>query len=460
VVDTDGAAVTHGAVSDGVTIVGGGLAGCELALYLARRGVAVRLFEMKPARRTPAQISDALAELVCSNSFRSSSLSNAVGVIKEEMRRLDGALMALAEAARIPAGDAFAVDRERFSALVTAAVEAQPGIELVREEVERLPAGGEVVVATGPLTAPALAADLAARTGDASKLYFYDAIAPIVAADSVNLEVAYAASRYGKGGGADYLNCPLDAEQYARFVAAIREADRVAAHDFEEARFFEGCLPIEVMVARGEETLRYGCMKPVGLEDPRGRLPHAVVQLRAENLDRSAYNLVGFQTRLKWGDQARVLRMVPGLEEAEILRYGQIHRNTYIDSPSLLDEGFRLRREPRIRFAGQITGVEGYVESTACGLLLGMMMIAERRGAAPAIPPPSTAMGALHRHVLGTFRPPGTEKHGHVPSNIHWGLFPNLEGRARKADKKRLYGERALADLDAWIAGRAELARG
>jgi methylenetetrahydrofolate--tRNA-(uracil-5-)-methyltransferase len=439
-----------------VWIVGGGLAGCEAALQLARRGVPVRLFEMRPHRRTPAQVTDALAELVCSNSFRSSALSNAVGVIKEEMRRLGGALIRCADETRVPAGDALAVDRERFSERVAAAIAAEPNIELVREEVHRLPTREEaetVIVATGPLTAPDLAASIAEACGDASHMYFYDAIAPIVAADSIDRDVVFAASRYGKGDGDDYLNCPLDREGYARFVEDIVGAEKVTPHAFEEARYFEGCLPIEVMAERGPETLRFGCMKPVGLDDPRtGRWPHAVVQLRAENLDKTAYNLVGFQTRMKWGEQLRIFRRIPGLEQAEFLRMGQIHRNTYLDSPRLLDEGLRLRSAPHVRFAGQITGVEGYVESTACGLIVGWLVAAERLGVTLPLPPPTTALGALHGHVLGRHRAPGRDAEAHLPSNIHWGLFPALEGRVHKKERKARYGERALAEAAAWAS--------
>jgi methylenetetrahydrofolate--tRNA-(uracil-5-)-methyltransferase len=440
--------------SEAVWIIGAGLAGCEAALQLSRRGIPVRLFEMKPDRKTPAQSTDGYAELVCSNSFRSSSLSNAVGVIKEEMRALGGQLIQMAEECRVPAGDALAVDRERFSALVTQTVKDDPMIEVIEEEITSLPGpddAQDVVVATGPLTAPDLAASIAEVCGDASRLYFYDAIAPIVAADSVKLESAYFASRYGKGNSDDYLNCPLNEEQYGRFIEAILDAQKVDAHDFEDAAFFEGCLPIEVIASRGIETLRYGCMKPVGLDDPRtGRWPHAVVQLRAENLERTAYNLVGFQTRLKWGDQKRIFAMIPGLENAEFLRLGQIHRNTYLDSPRLLDEWLRLKSQPHISFAGQITGVEGYVESTACGLLVGWMIYARRKGMDLPVPPVTTALGALHGHILGTRRPEGMNAENHVPSNINWGLFPRLSVRAKKSERKRLYGERAIEDTKEW----------
>ncbi len=444
-------------MTEPVIIVGAGLAGCEAALQLASRGIRVRLFEMKPAKRTPAQVSDGYAELVCSNSFRSASLENAVGVIKEEMRIAGGFLIRWADAHKVPAGDALAVDRERFSAAVSAAVRAHPGIEVVEREITRLPGpdeAREVIVATGPLTAEPLAQDIAAASGDASRMYFYDAIAPIVSADSIDDTITYNLSRYGKGDSDDYVNCPLDKAQYEAFIAAILAAEKVAPHDFEEARYFEGCLPIEVMAERGADTLRFGPMKPVGLEDPRtGKRPWAVVQLRAENVDRSAYNIVGFQTRMKWGEQSRIFKMIPGLANAEFLRMGQVHRNTYLDSPVLLDEGLRLKSRPHLRFAGQITGVEGYVESTACGLLVGLMVAADRLGKPFTLPPPTTALGALHGHILGTRRPIGVEVENHLPSNIHWGLVPALEREGKKIgkrDRKRLYGERALKDFRAW----------
>lgn len=439
-----------------VWIVGAGLAGCEAALQLASRGIPVRLFEMKPAKRTPAQVSDGYAELVCSNSFRSASLDAAVGVIKEEMRRIGGRLIRIADGASVPAGAALAVDRERFSRAVTEAIEAEPNIEVVSGEVTEIPgpdAASDVVIATGPLTSPELAASLEGLFGGA-RLYFYDAIAPIVSADSIDETIAYRASRYGKGDGDDYLNCPLDQARYEAFIDAVLRAEKVGAHDFEAEKFFEGCLPIEVMAARGRETLRFGPMKPVGLPDPKtGKAPHAVVQLRAENVDRTAYNLVGFQTRMKWGPQAEIFRMIPGLEHAEFLRMGSVHRNTYLDSPELLDDELRLRTAPHLAFAGQITGVEGYVESTACGLLVGLMIASRRLRDRPLVlPPRETALGALYNHILGRDRTPGAKKAGHVPSNVHWGLCPPLGVRAKKRDRKRLYGERALDHVDRWWA--------
>lgn len=445
-----------------VWVVGGGLAGCETALQLARRGHRVRLFEMKPERRTEAQVSDELAELVCSNSFRGASLDNAVGAIKAEMRVAGSALMAIADTCQVPAGGALAVDRDRFSASVGAAIRSHPLIELVTTEVTELPPEAEVpnvVLATGPLTSPGLAATIEQLCGGQERLYFYDAIAPIVAADSVDMNIAFMASRYGKGDGDDYLNLPLDEAQYAAFVAGLLEAEKVTPRDFEEARYFEGCLPIEVMASRGQETLRYGCMKPVGLPDPRtGREPHAVVQLRTENVDRTAFNMVGFQTRMKWGAQKGLFSLLPGLAEVEFLRMGSIHRNTYIESPRLLDSTFRLRSRPQIAFAGQITGVEGYVESIACGLLVGLMTAARLSGRALPLPPPESTLGALHAHVLGERKAPGTEQHPHVPSNIHWGLTPSLGVRAKKRDRKKMMGERALDAAQQWWPSAAEAA--
>lgn len=443
-----------------VWIIGAGLAGAEVALQLARRDIPVRLFEMKPEKRTPAQVSDHFAELVCSNSFRGASLENAVGAIKEEMRRGEGALIRFADEAQVPAGGALAVDREKFSAMVTAALVAHPGIEIVHGEVTALPSAEDaedVVVATGPLTADALHADIARATGGEDRLYFYDAIAPIVDADSIDFDKAFHQSRYDKGDGDDYVNCPFDEAGYEAFVDAILAAEMTPARDFEEARFFEGCLPIEVMAARGRETLRYGCMKPVGLTDPRtGRRAHAVVQLRAEDRERTAFNLVGFQTRMKWGAQREVFKMIPGLEAVEFLRMGSVHRNTYLDSPRLLDPSLRLKSRPHLIFAGQITGVEGYVESTACGLLAAWMLIAKRRGVTLQLPPHTSTLGALHGHVLGLAKAPGTEKAGHVPSNIHWGLCPPPDERVGKRDKKRYYGERAVRTFEDWWAANRE----
>lgn len=444
-----------------VVIVGAGLAGSEAALQLASRGIPVRLLEMKPKQRTPAQVSDDFAELVCSNSFRSASLENAVGLIKEEMRRAGSFLMRFADETKVPAGDALAVDRRLFGARVTQALRQHPNIELSEEEVHELPGpevSSDVIIATGPLTAPDLAESIAQASRDRSRLYFYDAIAPIIAASSIDQSIAFRASRYGKGSGDDYLNCPLSEAEYLAFIEAILAAEKVVPHAFEDAKYFEGCLPIEVMAARGLDTLRFGPMKPVGLPDPRtGKIPWAVVQLRMEDVDGSAFNIVGFQTRMKWGEQQRIFRMIPGLEQAEFLRLGQIHRNTYLDSPALLDRELRLIGREHLLFAGQITGVEGYVESTASGLLASLMVASRRLGLPFELPPATTALGALHGHVLGQRRAPGMKAEAHLPSNVHFGLFPPIEERMRKRDRKHAYSERALADFERWRQAHALL---
>ncbi|HVP59632.1 MAG TPA: methylenetetrahydrofolate--tRNA-(uracil(54)-C(5))-methyltransferase (FADH(2)-oxidizing) TrmFO [Myxococcaceae bacterium] len=429
-----------------VTVIGAGLAGSECAVQLARRGIPVRLCEMKPLRRSPAHRTDGPAELVCSNSFRSDSPDTPIGLLHAELRRLGSVILGEADQARVPAGEALAVDRERFSAGVEGALASAPGLERVAGEVETLPAG-EVVVATGPLTSEALTRALSGWTGD--KLYFYDSIAPIVAADSVAEGVAFRASRWGRGDGADYLNLPLGEAEYRAFVAALLGAEKVVPHAFEEPRYFEGCLPIEVMAERGVETLAHGPMKPVGLEDPRtGRRPYAVVQLRQEDLGGTAYNLVGFQTRLTWPEQRRVFRTLPGLQAAEFLRMGQIHRNTFIDAPRLLAADLSLRAEPRVWFAGQISGVEGYVESAASGFLVALAVAARRQGRAFAPPPAETALGALYRHVTGEARPPGAE---YQPSNVTFGLFPPLPGRIPKSVRREAQATRARAALRGWI---------
>ena len=428
-----------------VSIIGAGLAGCEAAWQLSRRGIPVHLYEQKPHRRTPAQHSDQLAELVCSNSFRSSNTMNAVGLLKEEMAATGSLILWAAKLSRVPAGDALAVDRDRFAALVTETIRAEPGITLIEGEVTELPEQGHVIIATGPLTSDRLAERIGELTGESS-LYFYDSIAPIVEDESIDRSVVFAASRYGKGDGDDYLNCPMDAEQYGVFYEALCEAERVPLREFEKPRYFEGCLPIEVMADRGVDTLRYGPMKPVGLPDPRtGRDPYAVVQLRRENVVGTAWNLVGFQTKLKYPEQLRVFRLVPGLESVSFLRMGSIHRNTFIHSPSLLDEANRLRANPRIRFAGQITGVEGYVESTASGLLTALHLAAELQGFALASPPPETAFGAMMSHVHG---PSGSD---YQPHNVHFGLFPPLGRKLRKRERKEAYGERARTHLATWL---------
>jgi methylenetetrahydrofolate--tRNA-(uracil-5-)-methyltransferase len=431
-----------------VTVIGGGLAGSECAYQLARRGVSVLLREMKPVRRSPAHHSDALAELVCSNSFRSDARDSAIGMLHGELRALGSLILGEADGARVPAGEALAVDRVRFARGVTEALHRAPGLSVWHGEVEQLPQG-LVVVATGPLTSEALTRELERHVG--TRLYFYDSIAPIVSADSVDTSVAFRASRWGRGEGADYLNLPLEKEAYEAFVEALRTAEKVTPHAFEEAHYFEGCLPIEVMAERGLEVLAHGPMKPVGLVNPAtGKRAHAVVQLRQEDAGGTAYNLVGFQTRLTWPEQRRLFRTLPGLQEAEFLRLGQIHRNTYIDAPRLLDADLSLRSEPRLFFAGQITGVEGYVESAACGYLVALSVQARLEGRTFQPPPAATALGALYRHVTGEAHPLG---HPHTPTNVTFSLFPPLPGRVHRDNKRRLYLERATRALRLWRRG-------
>ncbi len=430
-----------------VTIVGGGLAGCECAWQLAERGVEVTLIEQKPEKRTPAQQGDKLAELVCSNSFRGAALGNAVGLLKEEMRRAGSLVMAAGERARVPAGGAFAVDREVFSAEMTARVEAHSRITIEHREVTRIPEEDHpVILATGPLTGDELAADLASAVG-ASHLAYYDAIAPVVTAESIDWDKVFRASRYDKGGDDAYVNCPLDKAQYEAFVQAVIDAEKVAPREFEKVRYFEGCLPLEVMAERGVKTLSFGPMKPVGLTDPKtGRRPWAVVQLRQENRDATAYNLVGFQTRMKWPEQKRVFAMIPGLENAEIERYGSVHRNTFVDSPRVLSPDLSLKARPGVYLAGQISGVEGYVESAACGLVLGATLAMTLRGASAEWPAETTALGALIGHLRDA------DKKDFQPANIVWSMFPAMElGRIGKREKHDLMAQRALADLEPWL---------
>jgi methylenetetrahydrofolate--tRNA-(uracil-5-)-methyltransferase len=443
-----------------IHIIGGGLAGSEAAWQAAGLGVDVRLHEMRPSRPTAVHKTDQLAELVCSNSFRGDKLDNAVGLLKEEMRRLGSLVMRAADAARVPAGAALAVDRQRFSAGVTAAIAAHPRITVVRGEVPRVPAGldGPVVVATGPLTSESLSADIAALVG-AAHLYFYDAVSPIVLAESIDRSKVYRASRWGRSlrgaggpaacgvddGEGDYLNCPFTAGEYAAFYDALVKAERVALHEFDDPKFFEGCLPIEVMAARGVDTLRFGPMKPVGLPDPRtGREPYAAVQLRQDDLAASHYSLVGFQTQMKWGEQARVLRLIPGLEHAEFVRYGMIHRNTYINGPAVLRETWQARQRDDLFFAGQISGVEGYVESAASGLIAGRNAAALVLGRPLRTPPRTTAIGALAFYVSHA------NPQQYQPTNITFGILEPLTGRRRKADRKLACSERALEALAAW----------
>jgi methylenetetrahydrofolate--tRNA-(uracil-5-)-methyltransferase len=427
------------------TVVGGGLAGSEAAWALAERGVRVTLFEMRPVVKTPAHQSDRLAELVCSNSFKSVDLTNAHGLLKAELRALGSLLLPCADEARVPGGAALAVDREIFSRAVHDRVTAHPNITVEREEVAELPSPG--VVATGPLTSERLAKAVTARLGS-SALAFYDAIAPVVADDSLDHEVLYALSRYGKGDGDDYLNAPMDAPAYQRFIDDLVAADQHAGHDFDAVPYFEGCLPVEEMARRGRETLRFGPMKPVGLPDPRtGREPHAVVQLRREDRAGQMWNLVGFQTRLRIPEQQRVFRSIPGLAGAEFLRFGSIHRNSYLNSPASLGRGLTAREDDQLFFAGQLTGVEGYTESLGTGLLAGINLAHRLQGRPIAVPPPTTMLGALYRYLAEA-----DPKH-FQPMNANFGLLEPLPGKVKKDRKKELLVERAQADFSIWVAG-------
>jgi methylenetetrahydrofolate--tRNA-(uracil-5-)-methyltransferase len=440
-----------------VHVIGGGLAGSEAAWQLARADVPVVLHEMRPVRRTEAHVGAGLAELVCSNSFRSDDAQrNAVGLLHEEMRQCGSLILSAADMHKVPAGGALAVDRIGFSEAVEAALAAEPLIEIRREEIAGLPPADwdEIIIATGPLTSPALAEAIGALTGEES-LAFFDAIAPIVHRDTIDFDKAWFQSRYDKegpgGGVADYINCPLDPAEYEGFVAALLAGDKIAFHEWETSTpYFEGCLPVEIMASRGPDTLRWGPMKPVGLRDPKtGHRPYAVVQLRQDNALGTLYNMVGFQTKLRHGEQRRIFRMIPGLEHAEFARLGGLHRNTFINSPRLLDGRLRLKAMPRLRFAGQITGVEGYVESAAIGLLAGRFAATARRGCDANMPPSTTALGALLGHITGD-----ADTASFQPMNVNFGLFPPLSpDPGRHADRKPLLARRALADLDAWLRG-------
>jgi methylenetetrahydrofolate--tRNA-(uracil-5-)-methyltransferase len=460
-----------------VHVIGGGLAGCEAAWQIAARGVPVVVHEMRPIRATAAHKTAALAELVCSNSFRSDDRDhNAVGLLHAEMRRFGSLIMHAADGNQVPAGSALAVDREGFAAAVTGALAAHPLVDIRREEIAGLPPADwdNVIIATGPLTSPALAAAIAALTGE-DALAFFDAIAPIVHRDTIDMSVAWMQSRYDKAGpggsGADYINCPLTREQYHAFVAALLAGDKVAFHDWETP-YFDGCLPIEVMAERGPETLRHGPMKPFGLTNPHapGAKPYAVVQLRQDNRLGTLFNMVGLQTKLKHGEQTRIFRTIPGLEKAEFARLGGLHRNTFLNAPKLLDAALRLHAEPRLRFAGQITGCEGYVESAAMGLMAGRFAAAERLGRFVAPPPATTAHGALLAHITGGHveaapAPETAAARSYQPMNVNFGLFPPLAHAVRGESGQRLRGSdkalarkraltaRALADLERWAAG-------
>jgi methylenetetrahydrofolate--tRNA-(uracil-5-)-methyltransferase len=457
-----------------IHVIGGGLAGCEAAWQAASRGVAVTIHEMRPVRATAVHKTDGLAELVCSNSFRGDKLDNAVGLLKEEMRRLDSLVMHAAEVARVPAGAALAVDRELFARTVTQAIQDHPLITLVREEITSIPTAtfaDPVILATGPLTSPSLSQAVVALVG-AEHLYFYDAISPIVLADTINMEKVFRASRWNRSitrppaidvqssavsgtvcgvddGDGDYLNCPMSADEYRAFYGALVSAESATVHDFDREKFFEGCLPVEVMAHRGEDTLRFGPMKPVGLTDPRtGRQPYAAVQLRQDNLAGDHYSLVGFQTQLKWGEQSRVLRMIPGLEEAEFARFGMVHRNTYINGPTVLNETWQTRTNPALFFAGQISGVEGYVESSASGLIAGRNAAALARGETLTSPPRTTAIGALAYYVSHA------NPREYQPTNITFGIIqqagPAPAHIRDKMKRKLAISERALVDLARW----------
>ena len=445
-------------LAEQVTVIGGGLAGSEAAWQVARRlesesqaGARVVLYEMRPVRQTPVHESGLLAELVCSNSFRSDSLDRAGGVLKAELRRLGSLVIACADEARVPAGTALAVDRERFARLVTERVEGHERIEVRREEVTELPDEGPAIIATGPLTSSGLAKALYAVTGE-KYLFFYDAVSPIVAAESVDMAHAFFASRYAKGEG-EYLNCPLSEEEYDQFYRDLVTAERAEPHEFEKDELFEACLPVEVIAERGVDALRYGPMKPVGLVDPRTeQTPYAVVQLRPETVERTMYNLVGFQTALKWGEQKRVFRRIPALQHAEFLRFGVVHRNTYINAPALLDQYGRLKQRPHLFFAGQLTGVEGYVEAAASGLVAGINAYRGLRGREPVCFPRETMLGSL-AHYLAT-----ADKRHFQPMNANFGLLPPIERTRgqRKKEHKLAYGQRALEALEGFLAADME----
>jgi methylenetetrahydrofolate--tRNA-(uracil-5-)-methyltransferase len=437
-------------VSSSVKIIGAGLAGCEAACQCARRGINVELYEMRPVKSTPAHQTDKFAELVCSNSLKSESEHTAPWLLKQEMRRAGSLLLEIARETSVPAGHALAVDRDAFAQRVTEAIAAEPRIKIIREEVTRITENdGLTIIATGPLTSDALSRELARLSGS-GHLFFYDSISPIVEADSIDMSRVYLAARYGKG-TADYINCPFTREEYDRFYDALIAAEPVEGHDWENLNYFEGCLPIEEIARRGRDTLRFGPMKPVGLDDPRtGRWPYAVVQLRQENLRADSYNIVGFQNHLRYGDQARVLRLIPGLENARFLRYGQIHRNTYINAPALLTELLNLKRHPNVFLSGQISGVEGYTESIAMGMLAGMNVALLARGITPAPPPRETALGSLVHYICHA------EARSFQPANITFDLLPQLDEATRRRirDKRlrhKMVCETALEKLTSWL---------
>lgn len=428
---------------DPILVIGAGLAGCEATWQIAKRGGRVLLYEMKPNLFSPAHRSSLLAEIVCSNSFKSESVENAPGVLKKEMEQLDSIILKTAREVRVPAGDSLAVDREAFSKKITQAIEGLDNVEVIRKEVRSLPQDGIVIVATGPLTSEALSQEIQKITGS-EHLFFYDAISPIITTDSIDFGKVFKASRYGKGGD-DYINCPMSEEEYDRWVDALKQAERVPLRPFEKKYLFEGCLPIEEMAERGRDTLAHGPLKPVGIIDPRtGRMPFAVLQLRQEDQFGTLYNLVGCQTRMKPVEQKRIFRMIPGLEQAEFVRLGSVHRNTFINSPVLLKESLQLKKSPRLFFAGQMTGVEGYMESSAIGLLSGINAYRYAKGLPLVGPPPTTAIGALIHYITHSKSVP------FQPMNINFGLFPPLEGRARGRIKRQLLAKRAIKEIEQW----------
>ncbi len=427
---------------ESITVIGAGLAGSEATWQIARRGGKVTLYEMKPVAYSPAHRFPDFAELVCSNSFKSESFENGPGILKEEMRRLNSLILKVADVTRVPAGNSLAVDRQLFSKRITHALESLENVDVIRKEVTFIPQDGITIISTGPLTSDSLGKEIQRVTG-ARHLFFYDAISPIVTADSINFQKAFKLSRYGKG--EDYVNCPMNEEEYVRFVEALNQAEKVKVHEFEKRYLFEGCLPVEEMAGRGRETLAFGPLKPVGLIDPRTeKQPFAVVQLRQEDRSGTLFNLVGFQTRLKHEEQQRVFRMIPGLENAEFVRLGSIHRNTFIDSPRLLTESLQLGTRPGLFFAGQITGVEGYMESTAMGLLSGINAFRYANGRTTVVPPPTTAMGSLVRYISHSPAIP------FQPMNINFGLLPPLAAKGKGKGTRLLLARRALSEMDRW----------
>ncbi|MFD2670114.1 FADH(2)-oxidizing methylenetetrahydrofolate--tRNA-(uracil(54)-C(5))-methyltransferase TrmFO [Marinicrinis sediminis] len=431
--------------SKGVTVIGAGLAGSEAAWQIAKRGVPVTLYEMRPVRQTPAHHTDQFAELVCSNSLRSNAITNAVGVLKEEMRKFDSLILSAADKHAVPAGGALAVDRDGFTGEVTQTLRNHPLITVKNEEMTELPNDGVTLVATGPLTSPELSEQLRKLTGE-EYLYFYDAAAPILEKDSIDMEKVFLASRYDKGDAA-YLNCPMNEEEFDRFYEALITAETAPLKEFEKEVFFEGCMPIEVMAKRGKQTVLFGPMKPVGLVDPRtGVIPHAVIQLRQDNAAGTLYNMVGFQTHLKWGEQKRVFSLIPGLEEAEIVRYGVMHRNTFINSPKLLEQTYQFKQNPQLFFAGQMTGVEGYVESAASGLIAGLNASRTVVGKEPVVLPRETALGSLAYYITTA------EFTNFQPMNVNFGLFPQLNERIRnKKMKNEKIAERSMQAIDRFL---------